>query len=52
MRHILYYIAGFIIVVWAIFFTLQIFSWVIHMLLVIAAVIILIRVAQGKKMIE
>lgn len=52
MRHILYYIAAFLIVMWAIGFALHIFFWAIHFLLIIAAVIILIRLAGGNKLID
>ena len=57
MRNVLYYIAGFLIVVWAIGIVFRMFWWVFtmafHSLIVIAAVLILIRLASSsKKMID
>lgn len=52
MRNILYYIAAFLIVVWAIGIVMHIFFWAFHSLIIIAAVIILISLASGKKMID
>jgi hypothetical protein len=52
MRHILYYIAAAIIVIWAITFIFYSLGFIIHTLLLIAAVLIIVRVAQGKKLID
>jgi len=49
MRNFLYYVAGFIIVIWALFFTLHILGFVVHALLVIAAVVFLIQLAARNR---
>jgi len=52
MRHILYYIAAAIIIVWAITVIFYSIGFIVHTLLVIAAVLIIIRLAQGNKLID
>jgi len=49
MGNILYFIAVVLIVLWAIGYTTCNFGYLIHILLVIAAIAIILRIIQGKK---
>jgi hypothetical protein len=49
MEKLLYYIAAFLVVIWAVAFLAYSAGALIHILLFIAAVVVLLRVIKGQK---
>ena len=49
MEKLLYYIAAFLVVIWAIAFLAYSAGALIHILLFIAAVVVILRVIKGQK---